>query len=305
MRPAAWTTADIPDQTGRIALVTGANAGIGFEVASALCGAGAHVVLACRDRERASAAARAIAASAPAGTVDVVVVDLADLASVRAAASELAGRLDRIDLLVANAGVSMPPRQVTVDGFELQLATNHLGHFALVGLLLDRVLAGPTSRVVSLSSVTHPLGRIDFADLHHERHYGRVSSYAQSKLATLLFAFELDRRLRRAGSTAMALAAHPGSARTAIARHIPRIEALLAPVADLLQQSAADGALPVLRAGTDPSASGGTYYGPAGPAQWKGPPVLVRASRRAHDADTARRLWDVSARLTGVSYDFG
>lgn len=305
MRPRRWTESDVPDQHGRTVLVTGANGGIGFEVARVLSGRGATVLLGCRDEGRADEAAARLRSLHAGADLAVVPLDLADLASVRDAAARIRDRFARLDLLIANAGVCMPPRQLSADGFELQLATNHLGHFALTGLLLDRLLDTPGSRVVSLTSVTHPLGRIDFADLHHDRRYSRTFSYAQSKLATALFAFELDRRLRAAGAPTRALAAHPGSARTDIARHIPRVEQALSPVASVLQQSAAAGALPVLRAATDPGAEGGELYGPGGPFQWRGRPELVRAARRARDPETQRRLWEVSERLTRVPIPLG
>ena len=292
----------MPAQTGRVAVVTGANSGIGFEVASALALRGATVVLACRDLTRAAAAADRVGETTPGAATEVVELDLASLTSVRSASAELLARFSRIDLLIENAGVSMPPQARSADGFDLQLATNHLSHFALVGLLFDRIAATPGSRVITLTSMIHPIGRIDFDDLHQvrRRRYSRGRAYAQSKLATLLFAVELDRRLRRAGSPTIALSAHPGSARTAIARHIPRVERALKPLAGLLQQSASAGALPILRAATDPAAVGGELYGPAGPLQWRGHPTAVRISARANARETAARLWEVSEQLTGV-----
>ena len=297
-----WTATDIPDQTGRVAVVTGANSGLGFEISAALAGRGATVVLACRDAGRAHAAMARIVERCDAALVETAGLDLADLASVRSCAADLRSRFGRIDLVIDNAGVLMAPRPTTVDGFEVQMAVNHLGHFALVGLLLDRLLPTPGSRVVAVGSVGHAIGRLDPDDLGGGPRSSRLGAYARSKLANLLFVAELQRRLTAAGASTIAVGAHPGSARTEIGRHIRWIERALAPVADHLQQSAEMGALPVLRAAVDPAVAGGECYGPAGWLQWRGPPVPVRTSRRSRDADVARRLWETSERLTGVTY---
>jgi NAD(P)-dependent dehydrogenase (short-subunit alcohol dehydrogenase family) len=306
-RGARWVAADIPDQTGRIAVITGGNSGIGYAAAAYLAGRGARVVLAGRDAARTAAAAQGIAreaaASRPGGEappVDVVALDLASLESVRAAGSEIRSRYPRLDLLINNAGLMMPPFGRTGDGFELQFGTNHLGHFALTGLVLPSLLAVPGSRVVTVSSNGHKIGRIHFDDLHFERRYTRPASYGQSKLANLLFTYELQRRLAAAGAPTIALVAHPGTSDTALTRHLPlwmQLGARLSP-----SQDARMGALPTLRAATDPAAAGGDYYGPAGLGELTGPPKLVSSSRRSHDADVQRRLWAVSEELTGVSY---
>jgi len=297
---AAWTEADVPSQAGRIAVITGANSGIGFEAARVLADRGATVVLAVRDLGKARDAEARIRASVPAARLSSVRLDLGSLASVRAAAEELRAGHDRLDLLINNAGLMMTPRGRTEDGFELQFGTNHLGHFALTGLLLDRMLQVPGSRVVTVSSNAHRMGRINFGDLQSERAYSRTSAYAQSKLANLLFTYELQDRLARAGAATEALAAHPGTARTALTRYLPapmRLGALLIPF-----QDSAMGAVPMLRAATDPAARGGEYYGPAGLGENRGPARLVRSSARSHDMQVARRLWEESARLTGVTY---
>jgi NAD(P)-dependent dehydrogenase (short-subunit alcohol dehydrogenase family) len=286
-----------------VAVVTGANSGVGYETAGVLAARGATVVLACRDKARAEDAAERIAARAPGAMVGIVVLDLAELSSVRAAAGELKDRFARIDLLVANAGVLMPPRAVTVDGHEWQLAVNHLGHFALTGLLLDRIAGFAGARVVTVGSLGHVIGRIDFADLQRGRRYSRLGAYTQSKLANLLFASELQRRLAAAGAPAVSVAAHPGSSRTEIVRHIPWIHRALSPASALLQQPARIGALAVLRAAVDPSARGGECFGPRGPLQWRGYPEPVAVAARARDPEVARRLWAVSEQLTGVAYD--
>jgi len=297
---ATWRESDVPEQAGRTALVTGANSGIGFETARVLAERGAAVVLACRDPGKASAAAASIAAAAPRASLSVVRLDLASLASIRAAAEELRAAHDRLDLVINNAGLMMPPYGRTEDGFELQFGTNHLGHFALTGLLLDRMMAVPGSRVVTLSSNGHRMGRIDFGNLQWEHGYRRPAAYGRSKLANLLFTYELQRRLAAAGAATAALAAHPGTSRTELTRHLPawmRAGALVVP-----NQSSAMGALPTLRAATDPGAQGGEYYGPAGFGEFTGPARRVESSARSRDSEAARRLWDESERLTEVTY---
>jgi NAD(P)-dependent dehydrogenase (short-subunit alcohol dehydrogenase family) len=297
---ATWRESDVPEQAGRTALVTGANSGIGFETARVLAERGAAVVLACRDPGKASAAAARIAAAAPRASLSVVRLDLASLASIRAAAEELRAGHDRLDLVINNAGLMMPPYGRTEDGFELQFGTNHLGHFALTGLLLDRMMPVPGSRVVTLSSNGHRMGRIDFGNLQWEHAYRRPAAYGRSKLANLLFTYELQRRLAAAGAATAALAAHPGTSRTELTRHLPawmRAGALVVP-----NQSSAMGALPTLRAATDPCARGGEYYGPAGFGEFTGPARRVESSARSRDGEAARRLWDESERLTEVTY---
>jgi NAD(P)-dependent dehydrogenase (short-subunit alcohol dehydrogenase family) len=295
---ARWTTEDVPGQQGRLAVVTGANTGLGFETAQVLAARGASVVLAVRNVEKGKQAAARIAAAAPGATVTVQELDLSSLDSVRAAAAELRAGHPRIDLLICNAGVMYPPKQTTDDGFELQFGTNHLGHFALTGLLLERMLPVPGSRVVTVSSVGHRIqARINFDDLQWERSYSRVRAYGQSKLANLMFTYELQRRLSGAGTT-IAVAAHPGFAATELMRHTP----VAAVVTPLFSQDAAMGALPVLRAATDPSVLGGQYYGPGGFLGLRGYPKLVASSRRSRDEAVQRRLWTVSEELTGVTF---
>jgi NAD(P)-dependent dehydrogenase (short-subunit alcohol dehydrogenase family) len=301
-----WTEADAGDQGGRVAVVTGGNSGIGFETARMLAACGMTVVLACRDLAKADQAAAQIAAGEP-GAVATVRLDLASLASVRKAAAELTERYPRLDLLINNAGVMTPPYGRTEDGFEMQIGTNHLGHFAFTGLVLDLLLEVPGSRVVTVSSLGHWAGRINFGDLQSERRYRRLRAYAQSKLANLLFTYELQRRLAAAGAPTIALAAHPGGARTHLGRHVPGMRQLM-PTAHLtaisgrVVQNAQMGALPVLRAATDPAASGGQYYGPDRVPGLTGHPVLARSSHRAGDVVVQRQLWAESERLTGVRY---
>ena len=290
---------DVPDQGGRTAVVTGANSGIGFETARVLAEHGATVILACRDVSRGEAAAAQISGPGP---VAVQLLDLGSLASVRAAATEIHERHQRLDLLINNAGLMMPPYGTTSDGFEQQFGTNHLGHFALTGLLLDLLLATAGSRVVTVSSNMHR-ARLNFADLQSAQRYRRVAAYGQSKLANLMFSYELQRRLAAAGARTSALAAHPGTAITALTRYFPpAVDRAYHAMGQPIAQQPQAGALPTLRAATDPAARGGEYYGPDGWLEFKGHPHRVSSSARSHDEQAQRRLWQESERLTGVRY---
>jgi NAD(P)-dependent dehydrogenase (short-subunit alcohol dehydrogenase family) len=291
-----WTFADLPDLSGRTAVVTGANTGLGYETATALAAKGAQVVLAVRNLDKGKAAADLIARARPGAEVSVQELDLTSLSSIADAAAELRSRHHHLDLLINNAGVMMTPRSTTKDGFELQLGTNHLGHFALTGRLMELLLATPLSRVVTVSSLGHRFGRIRFDDLQSERRYRRIGAYGQSKLANLLFTYELQRRL--SGTDSTAVAAHPGGSSSELSRYLPRVMQL---AFRPLEQSTEMGALPTLRAATDPGASG-DYYGPGGFAELRGYPEAVASSARSHDVDVARRLWSVSEELTGVTY---
>jgi NAD(P)-dependent dehydrogenase (short-subunit alcohol dehydrogenase family) len=302
-----WTAADVPDQHGRTAVITGANSGIGLEAARVLAARGATVVLAGRDPDRTGAAAERVRAAAPGALAETAQLDLASLESVRKAAADIAARFPRLDLLINNAGVMMPPYGLTKDGFELQFGTNHLGHFALTGLLLPTMLDVPGSRVVTVSSFGHRTGRMNFDDLMSSRHYQKMAAYGRSKLANLMFTYELQRRLTAAQAPTMALAAHPGTARTNLARHMSPLSNAamgsgLGPLNSWWVQSAEMGALPTLRAATDPAATAGAYYGPDGFMQFTGNPVLVRSSGRSHNAEVQRRLWAESEKLTQVSF---
>lgn len=304
-----WRAADIGVQTGRTALITGANNGIGFEAALQLAARGAMVVLACRDAGRATDAAARIGAAVPGASLATLQLDLASLASVRVAAERFRSDYDRLDLLINNAGVMIPPYGTTADGFELQFGVNHLGHFALTGLLLDLLLPVPGSRIVTVSSNAHRRGVIDFDDLQSERRYRRVAAYAQSKLANLLFTYELQRRLGDADARTIAVAAHPGNAYTDLARHASRFgRILMGPHLRLIYsrfiQSAHMGALPTLRAAADPQVRGGEYYGPGGWGEFTGYPVRVESVPSSHNEQVQQRLWDLSQRLTGVDYRF-
>ncbi|MBN7483420.1 SDR family NAD(P)-dependent oxidoreductase [Mycobacteroides abscessus] len=297
-----WSTTDTPDQTGRVAIVTGANTGLGLETAKALAAHGAHVVLAVRNAEKGKAAADAITAAHSNADVTLQSLDLSSLESVRRASDELKARYDKIDLLINNAGVMWTEKSSTADGFELQFGTNHLGHYAFTGLLLERLLPVEGSRVVTVSSIGHRIrAAIHFDDLQWERDYDRVAAYGQSKLANLLFTYELQRRL--AGTNTVALAAHPGGSNTELARNSPLwVRAVFDVVAPLLVQGADMGALPTLRAATDPAALGGQYYGPDGFMEQRGNPRVVASSEQSYNLDLQRRLWSVSEELTDVVF---
>ncbi|MFC8313576.1 oxidoreductase [Gordonia sp. NPDC057258] len=306
-----WTLADAPPQTGRVAVVTGANSGIGREIALGLATLGARVVLACRNPQTSAEARDDIVGKVPGAELELVDLDLASLNSVHDAAAEIRRRHPRLDLLVNNAGVMRARRELTPDGFEMDFGTNYLGHYALTGLLTDRLLAADSARVVTVGSHVHRAGSIDFADLPMDRSFSTAAAYARAKLAQMLFAMELDRRMRNAEVSAISLAAHPGGTRTGVMReqsrflqwayHAPSLRWLT----DRFIMDPPDGALPVLRAATDPKAQGGDYYGPVGSLGLVGPPVLVEPSVKAKDRDVAARLWDIGAELTGVTIDLG
>jgi NAD(P)-dependent dehydrogenase (short-subunit alcohol dehydrogenase family) len=299
-----WTAADIPDQSGRTAVVTGANSGLGLATATELARAHANIVIAARNTAKADEAAASIRAQIPGAQVEVEALDLANLQSVRDFATRFGG--ERLDLLINNAGVMAPPRRTTVDGYESQFATNHLGHYALTGLLLAPLLAAPSSRVVTLSSGMHRIGRMRFEDLNGERRYNSWLAYGQSKLANLLFAFELDRRARAAGTGLISVSAHPGYASTNLQFAGPRwYERPFLWIGNVVvAQSAAMGALPTLYAATVPDLPGGSFVGPDAWFEQRGHPHLVTAAGKAYDEEAARRLWEVSEELTGVRYEF-
>jgi NAD(P)-dependent dehydrogenase (short-subunit alcohol dehydrogenase family) len=299
-----WTAADIPDQRGRVAVVTGANSGLGLATARELARAGARVVLATRSTQKGEDAASRIASTVPGAELDPAVLDLADLDSVRAFAAAAPAR---VDLLINNAGVMAAPRRVTKQGFESQLATNHLGHFALTGLLLGRLLAAPAPRVVTVSSTLHRRGTMNFDDLQGERKYSPWGAYGQSKLANLMFCFELQRRATEAGTALLSMAAHPGYAATNLqfAATDRFYEKAIGWIGNrVFAQSADMGALPTLYAATVPDLPGGTFVGPGGRSEQRGYPKVVTAAGKAYDEQAWRRLWDISEELTGVQYEF-
>jgi NAD(P)-dependent dehydrogenase (short-subunit alcohol dehydrogenase family) len=302
-----WSADDIPDQSGRTAVVTGANSGLGYVTARELARNGARVVLTCRDEVRGREAAARIVAAVPGADLDVRLLDLASLASIRRFAEAVAGSYPALDLLINNAGVMAIARRETADGFEMQFGTNHLGHFALTGLLLPRLSHQPGARVVTVSSNAHKPGRVDVDDLMHARSYRRWKVYSDSKLANLLFAYELQRRLAAHELPLISVAAHPGTAATNLVRpgaEGNRIkETVMTLGVRLVGQSEAQGALPQLYAATAADVAGGRYYGPDGFAENRGHPKLVDSSSASKDAATAARLWTVSEELTGVRYE--
>ncbi|GAA3650673.1 SDR family NAD(P)-dependent oxidoreductase [Nonomuraea antimicrobica] len=281
-----WTPDSMPDLTGKAAIVTGANSGIGLPTALELARHGAHVTVAARDPAKGAEAVARIRTAVPGAQAEYGRLDLSDLASVR----RFAEGVRKVDLLVNNAGIAMVPRRETKDGFELQFGTNHLGHFALTGLLLPLLTAAPGARVVTVSSDAHAMGRIDFDNLDLERGYGRMSAYGRSKLANLLFALELQRRAERAGADLSSTAVHPGMTATGIVGLGP-----FQPLLRLVMKSAAAGAVPSLYAAASPDVRGGEYLGPG--------PKRLRPSEAARSEDLAARLWDVSEELTGVRFD--
>ncbi|WP_432493985.1 oxidoreductase [Kineococcus gypseus] len=310
---APWTPDALGPQDGRTALVTGANSGLGLHVATELARRGADVLMACRDAARGEAALERLRAdvadSGVKASAEVLVLDVADLAGVRRAAAEVAERRASVDVLVNNAGVMAPPFGRTADGFELQVGTNHLGHFALTGLLLPLLLAGDGARVVSVASVAHRFGPLDREDYLSERSYSRWHAYGQSKLSNLLFALELQRRARSAGAALVSTAAHPGLSdtnlwkATPLAPHVPVGGALGRALGRAVGHPPARGAWPLLRAAADPAARGGQYFGPDGFGGWKGFPVPERASAAAYDTADAAWLWARSAEWTGVGFE--
>ena len=303
-----WSTADIPPLNGKTAVITGATGGLGYETALALAGAGANVVLTGRNEAKGRQALQTIRGQFPNAEIAYETLDLANLASVAEFATRYAAAHASLDLLVNNAGVmALPRRQLTSDGFEMQFGINYLGHYALTAHLLPVLRKGDQPRVVNLSSLAHRSGAINFGDLQSARSYSSWKAYCQSKLAMLMFALELQRRSDAAGWGLMSNAAHPGFARTDLIANGPGASGLLWHVSRLLQpyvsNSAADGALPTLFAATSPQAKAGGYYGPNGFYEIKGPPVPAKIMLRAKDATAAARLWDVSAALTGVSFE--
>jgi len=305
-----WTADDVPDQSGRNVVVTGANSGIGFEATKAFAAKGAHVVMACRSVERGREAKRDIEADYPGASLTVHELDLADLDSVAAFTEWYETTYDSLSVLANNAGVMAIPRSETADGFETQFGVNHLGHFALTGRLLGvlRRTSGAT-RVVTQSSMAHESGEIDFDDLQHDEEYDKWGAYGQSKLANLLFAYELDRRLRAAGASVTSVACHPGFAATNLQLRGPQAEGSrlrllgMKAVNAVVAQSAAAGAWPLLYAATNPDIDGGEYVGPGGLLNARGNPTEQESNERSRDEATARRLWSVSEDLTGVGFD--
>jgi len=307
MATGKWTAEQIPSQAGKTALITGANSGIGYQTALELARHGAHVLLGCRNEAKGRAALNRLQRELPGASAEVVELDMASLASIRAFAAAFLGRGIALDLLINNAGVmALPKRELTEDGFERQFGTNHLGHFALTGLLLPALLAAPAPRVVTVASLAHRTGKIDFDNLQRERGYEGWDAYNASKLANILFAKELDRRARAAHSRLLSLAVHPGVSTTNIFENGPgttNLKAIMVKLlAPVMMQNDEGGALPTLYAATSPAAHGGEYIGPDGFQELKGSPVVVQPRPQALDVAVGERLWAVSEELTGVHY---
>ncbi len=305
-----WTEADIPNLDGKVAIVTGANSGLGLESARVLAKHGAHVIMACRDTRKAETAKAGISEAGFEDRLEIRELDLSRLASVRAFADGIKQDYEKLDILMLNAGIMALPRKVTEDGFEQQFGVNHLAHFALTGLLLPLLEASPEARVVAVTSIASFMGKLEFDDLMGERRFSRYDAYGQSKLANMVFIRELDRRLKQAGSSITAVAAHPGYTATNL-QHTTRgqspnpIERIVYPISNAnLAMRVEKGALPQLYAAVAPDVEGGAKYGPDGLFQGWGYPTKCKQARRAHSENDGRRLWDVSEALTGVHYEF-
>lgn len=300
---AEFNIEEIPSQKGRIAIVTGANTGIGFETAKVLAGKGIKVIMACRNREKAKAAKQSILRKYPAADAEIMIVDLSRLKSVRSFAKAFLMAYDQLDLLINNAGIMIPPYSKTEDGFESQMGINYFSHFLLTGLMFDTISNTGNSRIVTLASNAHKKGSINFENLNWEKEYSRLKAYNQSKLACLMFAYELQRRIEKAGINTLSVAAHPGVSITELVRHIPGWLLFLGrPVTALMTHSPAKGALPVLLAALDKNVKGGEYFGPQGRNEWKGKPGKAESTPMSHDTEIAGKLWKVSEELTGIKF---
>ena len=294
-----FTAADVPDQTGKTIVVTGANTGLGFEVAKTLAGKGARVLLGCRSVSKAQAAKDRILAIFSKADVVIVELDLGSLVSIQKAAQQINQEL-RLDILINNAGIMVPPLAYTQDGFESQFGVNHLGPFVLTSLLLNKIRATTDARIVSTASIAHRKGKIDFDDINSKKYYGAWARYAQSKIANLYFGYELQRRLHAIGDNTISVVAHPGIADTELPRYIPKPFMLLMPVLKLFFNTAEQGAWPTLCAATMVGVKGGEYYGPSQRGEIAGPAIKVRSNKRSHSKSIAKKLWDLSIEMTGV-----
>lgn len=308
MKSQKWTTNDIPDLTGKVIIVTGGNSGLGFESVKAFAAKGAEVILACRNVEKGELAKSEIVKSDPTSKIRVMELDLMDLSSIREFTSSFKSNYDQLDVLLNNAGIMMTPYSLTKDGFESQFGTNHLGHFALTGLLLDIIQQTPGSRVINISSLAHKGGTFDFEDLLYKngKSYDPMKSYRRSKMANLLFTYELQRKLAVAQSDTMAIAAHPGVSMTNLANHLKGsfMFKIFELIGGFISHDPAKGALPGIRASVDPTVQGGEYYGPDGMMEMKGNPVKVASNKASHNRQDAQELWKVSEQMTGVKFKF-
>ena len=308
MKNEKWTTSTIPDLTGKVIIVTGGNSGIGFESVKAFVQKGAEVILACRSVEKGEAAKAEILRNMPTGKIAVMTLDLLDLSTVKNFAVKFKEKYNRLDILLNNAGIMIPPYGLTKDGFESQIGTNHLGHYALTGLLIDLIVKTPKSRVVSTSSLAHKNGKMDFDNFLFDNGNGYTpnKAYGRSKLANLLFIYELQRLFVAKGINCIAVAAHPGVSQTNLMRFIEDkfYFRFLKPLSSLILQSAAMGALPQIRAAADPDVKGGEFYGPDGFNEMKGSPIKVKSIPASYNTEDAKQLWKLSEKLTGITYNF-
>jgi NAD(P)-dependent dehydrogenase (short-subunit alcohol dehydrogenase family) len=304
----SWTEANIPDLTGKTVVVTGANSGLGLETTRLLASRGAHVIMACRTRAKAEAALQDVRDQLPKASVEFIRLDLSELASIRAFGEAVMAAHDKLDVLINNAGVMAIPRRETADGFEMQLGTNHLGHFALTSVLMPLLMKTPAARVVTVSSLMHRVGAMRFDDLHGRRSYDKWRAYNQSKLANLLFCYELDRRLRVVDADVCSVAAHPGYSATNLQGVGPQLSGsklagrFYAFTNKVAAQPAQMGAMPSIFAAVGEPVSGGGFYGPEGLGQVRGYPVRVESSRASHDEVAAQRLWMMSIEATGETF---
>lgn len=293
----------IPSQKGRLAIVTGANTGLGFETTLALASKEMKVIMACRSEARAEKAKQQIIEKVPFADLEIMIINLSSLSSVRDFAKHFLRKYEKLDLLINNAGIMVPPYSKTEDGFESQMGANYFGHFLLTGLLMDVIKKTEGSRIVSLSSIAHKNGKINFEDLHWEKEYSAMSAYRQSKLACLIFAGELQRRFEKSGVNTLSVAAHPGVSLTELVRHIPKwLYFPLQPLVSLFTHSPDKGALPTLYAALGAGVSGGDYFGPQGFAEMTGKPGRAKSTPVSHDREIAKQLWDLSEKLTGITY---
>jgi NAD(P)-dependent dehydrogenase (short-subunit alcohol dehydrogenase family) len=294
-----WNTANIPDQSGKLVIVTGANSGLGYETSLALAAKNAEVIMACRNPQKAQSAFDKIKSEVPNANLVLMQLDLGSLDSVRSFADEVHAKYNHIDLLINNAGVMVPPYGKTVDGFETQFGVNHLGHFALTAQLLDLLFAAENSRIVNVSSQAHNMGQINFDDLQSEKKYIAWTAYGQSKIANLYFTYELQRKLATAGKTTIAAAAHPGYAAT----NLQESSGFFKVLNIIMAQSAAMGALPSLFAATNPEVKGADYFGPHAMGGWRGYPIKVKSNKLSYNEAIAAQLWEVSEELTGIKFN--
>ena len=293
----------VPNINGKIAIVTGANIGLGYEVAKGLATKEAKVIMACRNLAKAAVAKKEIEQAVPQADMEVMRLDLNSLQSVRDFAVVFSSNYDRLDLLIENAGIMVPPFATTEDGFESQMGVNYFGHFLLTNLLFPLIQSTKDSRIITLSSMAHKQGKIDFSNINAEKNYSKMGAYGQSKLACLMFAYELQRRLVSAGEGTIAVSVHPGVSNTNLGQHVPRfLYNLLVPLMSFITHSPENAALPTLMAALDTNVEGGDYYGPTGFNEMKGKPGKVTSMPHSHDLEVASKLWDVSEELTGEKF---